>query len=160
MSDNKIVIVAGQEFSVPASTPNESIRTQLSTMGFTDVANATIQTGTRTVDGQEIETIEFVKKAGTKGLSGQHVAQLLTAAPMLIEESPRQRLRREQRKALASLLSGRLTVDQALNRDLRTSLTPAMDANFLINQQGAMLCQRLHHLPAVPVAEGAAVCGW
>ena len=47
----KIVIVAGQEFSVPADTPNEAIRTQLTSMGFADVASATIQTGTRTIDG-------------------------------------------------------------------------------------------------------------
>lgn len=61
----KIVIVSGQEFSVPLETDNEAIRKQLAGMGFADVASATIQTGKRQVDGQDVQTIEFVKKAGT-----------------------------------------------------------------------------------------------
>lgn len=65
--ETKIVIVAGQEFSVPASTDNEAIRAQLKSMGFADVASATIKTGKRTVGGVETATVEFVKQAGTKG---------------------------------------------------------------------------------------------
>lgn len=63
----KIIIVSGQEFSVPAETDNEAVREQLKQMGFTDVATATLTKGKRLIDGVEIETVEFVKKAGTKG---------------------------------------------------------------------------------------------
>lgn len=63
---DKIIIVSGQEFRVPADTDNEAIRTQLKA-NFPDVGNATIQTGKREIDGITYETIEFVKKAGTKG---------------------------------------------------------------------------------------------
>jgi Fe2+ transport system protein FeoA len=59
----KIVIVAGSRFSVPAETDNEAVRQQLLAMGFADVASATIKTGDE--GGQA--TVEFVKKAGTKG---------------------------------------------------------------------------------------------
>jgi hypothetical protein len=63
---DKIVIVSGQEFRVPADADHEAIRNQL-TASFPDVGTATIQKGTRTIDGIRYETIEFVKKAGTKG---------------------------------------------------------------------------------------------
>ena len=58
----KIVIVAGQEFSVPADTDNEAIRQQLLAQGFADVEEATIQAGKKTVDDLEYETIEFVRE--------------------------------------------------------------------------------------------------
>ena len=76
----KIVIVSGQEFSVPADTSIEDLRTHLA-QTFPDVASATVQKGTKKLDGVTYETIEFVKKAGTKGATGAELAALLLDIP-------------------------------------------------------------------------------
>ena len=111
----KIVIVSGQEFSVPAATDNEAIRQQLSGMGFADVAAATIQKGKRQIDGQEVETIEFVKKAGTKGMDGAGLAQLLaTVPPTTLPATRRYGPTNEQAALLADLSEGDLTFEQAI----------------------------------------------
>jgi len=89
---DKIIIVSGQEFRVPATTDNEAIRTHLKP-NFPDVGNATIQTGTRTIDGVAYETIEFVKKAGTKGtdvvLVAKHIqnGEIVVVATALMDFS-------------------------------------------------------------------------
>jgi hypothetical protein len=62
-SPTKIIIVAGSRFSVPFETDNEAVRQQLLAMGFADVASADVRVGNEA--GQV--TVEFVKKAGTKG---------------------------------------------------------------------------------------------
>lgn len=156
----KIVIVAGQEFSVPAATDNEAIRTQLSGMGFTDVASATISKGTRDIDGQKVETIEFVKKAGTKGLDGADLAALLstlpaTALPSLQLYGPTP----AQADLLYRLTSGELTFAEALA--LEQELTPALEACYqeapYQRKEGAELCRTIDHLS--PVA-AAAPCAW
>ncbi len=72
---DKIIIVSGQEFRVPADTDNEAIRNQLRA-NFPDVGNATIQTGTKSIDGVEYQTVEFVKKAGTKG-TDEHIGLVI-----------------------------------------------------------------------------------
>ena len=59
----KIVRVAGQDFSVPATDDNEAIRQQLIAMEF-GVKDATIKQ-TKDADGRVI--VEFIKKVGTKG---------------------------------------------------------------------------------------------
>lgn len=154
---SKIVIVSGQEYSVPAATDNEAIRTQLAGMGFADVASATIQKGKRTVDGQEIETIEFVKKAGTKGLDAAGLVALLTTLPQ--STLPTTRLygpTSEQAELLTQLSEGELTFDQTLClAGLDAALESCCEAPPTPSQKGAALCRTLDHL--VAVASGAPV---
>lgn len=59
----KIIRVAGQDFTVPATDDNESIRQQLIAMEF-GVKDATIKE-TKDAEGRVI--VEFIKKVGTKG---------------------------------------------------------------------------------------------
>lgn len=144
----KIVIVSGQEFSVPAETDNEAIREHLKANGFPDVAAATIQTGKRTVEGQEVQTIEFVKKAGTKGLGGAELAQLLEAVPA-------ERLGRHfsgtGADLLAKLEAGQLTVGAALAHEDRIINALEESVNrYPYQSEGATLCGRVDRLPAVP----------
>lgn len=158
-ASTKIVIVAGQEFSVPADTPNEAIRTQLTSMGFADVAAATIQTGTRTIDGVETPTIEFVKKAGTKGLDAAGLAALLERVPPTNAVPHVAGLTRAQTRLLARLMSGDLTCDQALaaQDDLRTLLdTVAAHEGGYATREGGRLCQQIDALPAVAAAAPSA----
>lgn len=143
----KIVIVAGQEFSVPAETDNEQIRTQLLAMGFADVASATIQRGTR--DG--VDTIEFVKKAGTKGLGGADLVALLAAVPPARQAADP--LSRTARVLLRELEAGTLTIGRALAEE--SVLLAAIDdriARRPLQTEGATLCTRVDALPAVPCA--------
>lgn len=151
----KIVIVSGQEFSVPASTDNEAIRTQLSGMGFSDVAGATIQMGKRTVDGQEVQTIEFVKKAGTKGLDGAGLATLLaTIAPTTLPRPTAYGPDAGQSQLLMQLWDGELTITDAM--DHVAELTKALDACYEQppekSTKGVALCHTLDQLVAVACA--------
>ena len=147
----KIVIVSGQEFSVPIETDNEAIREHLKGSGFPDVAAATIQSGTKTVEGVTYQTIEFVKKAGTKGLGGAELAALLSdvaAEPLTLSRLPR-----SAAALLARLVEGELTIGEALAND--DALTDALrDATGQQPRQseGAMLCARIEHVPAVACA--------
>lgn len=150
----KIVIVSGQEFSVPAATDNEAIRTQLASIGFADVAAATIQKGTRTVDGQEVETIEFVKKAGTKGLDGPGLAALLEAVPpTTLEAIRRYGPTAPQASLLAALADGDLTFEQAITiNGLDAALDACCEQPPAPSRKGATLCRTLDQLIAVPCA--------
>lgn len=162
MAATKIVIVAGQEFSVPAETDNEAIRQQLTSMGFADVASATVQKGTRALGEERVETVEFVKKAGTKGLDGAGLAAVLAALP---RAGTLQRLvigpTTEQAALVARLLDGDLTIDAAL-----TTHQDALDAALDACQQeppaprveGARLCDRI--APLAAVAAPSAPRGW
>lgn len=149
----KIVIVAGQEFSVPASTDNEAIRSHLASQGFADVASATIQKGKRTVGEQTIETVEFVKKAGTKGMNGAELAALIGRAPAA--PPPKARVvgpTREQAQLLYNLRDGVLTIGQALTRldDLDGAITSYYRTSPTNDFHGSRLCERLslHPTPA------------
>lgn len=146
----KIVIVAGQEFAVPAETDNEAIRAQLLTMGFADVASATIQKGNR--DGTE--TIEFVKKAGTKGLDGAALAGLLANLPPA-DIVQRHGLSTADADALFAVAVGSLTIDAALTRDVTATLMIARDMNRSQTPE-EQLCATIASTPAVaaPVALG------
>jgi hypothetical protein len=62
----KIVIVDGNRFPVAIETDNEAIRAHLANT-YPMVSTATIQKGKETIEGVEYQTIEFVKKVGTKG---------------------------------------------------------------------------------------------
>jgi hypothetical protein len=147
----KIVIVAGQEFSVPADTDNEAIRQQLLAQGFADVASATIQTGKKTVGGAEYPTVEFVKKAGTKGMDGAELAALLGCIPASGHGARRPDL-------LMRLISGQLTVAEALADGagpIQEALERDEDEVREIHSKGAQLCTAIDELPAV-----AAPCTW
>ncbi|MBK8200247.1 MAG: hypothetical protein IPK75_18020 [Acidobacteria bacterium] len=139
----KIVIVAGQEFSVPAATDNEAIRQQLLAMGFTDVAGATVQKGAR--DGTE--TVEFVKRAGTKGLRGADLARQLAAAP----RSPRTPWSSTANGALLDrLMREQMTIGEALATEeaIRAGLEEAADGHRRPSE-GAALCARVDRVPAI-----------
>lgn len=151
----KIVIVSGQEFSVPAETDNEAIRTQLAGMGFADVASATIQTGKRQVEGQEVQTIEFVKKAGTKGMDGAGLYGLLsTLPPSALPRPAAYGPNAEQSQLLMRLWDGELTFADAISHV--ADLTKALDACYeqppSKGTKGVALCRTLDQLVAVACA--------
>jgi len=144
----KIVIVSGQEFSVPADTDNEQIRQQLASQGFADVAAATITKGTRDIGGQEVETIEFAKKAGTKGLDGPELAQLLCRVPPAAPPSRRS----AGDELLTRLIGGELTIAEALadDGDLIDNALAGARERAPRQSQGASICAPCDRLPAVP----------
>lgn len=160
MTTSKIVIVAGQEFSVPADTDNEAIREQLKAMGFADVATATITTGTKTIGDTAFETVEFVKRAGTKGLDHTALAGLLSTLPA----GPLPPRRRNAR-VLHRLACQRLTFGEAvtapLDAQLALALTDAGDTPYdtadvipdqFLTTQESQLCRDIDQLPAVASA--------
>ncbi|MEN9938346.1 MAG: hypothetical protein RLZZ387_4925 [Chloroflexota bacterium] len=63
----KLVIVEGQTFVVDAAIDTETIRAHLIRQGFANLAGAEVRTGTRSHNGQILATIDFIKRAGTKG---------------------------------------------------------------------------------------------
>lgn len=65
--NEKLVIVEGQRFLVAASIDNETVRQHLIRQGFANLAGAEIRTGTAQHDGHTLATVDFIKKAGTKG---------------------------------------------------------------------------------------------
>lgn len=151
----KIVIVSGQEFSVPLETDNEAIRKQLAGMGFADVASATIQTGKRQVDGQDVQTIEFVKKAGTKGLDGADLVGLLAQLPAATLPPIRHYgPTAPQAALLAELADAELTFDQAhtLADELERALDACHEGPPSPSMKGATLCRTLDQLVAVASA--------
>lgn len=148
----KIIIVAGQEFAVPAETDNEAVRQQLLSMGFADVASASLKTSTRTLEGQEVPVIEFVKKAGTKGLTGAECAALLRrvppTAPVRLTLLPR-----SQAALIARLMAERLTCAEAMAhlaelRDGLTEMAVARTVDGIHRSKGAQLCRDIDPLPA------------
>lgn len=152
----KIVIVSGQEFSVPLETDNEAIRAQLASQGFADVASATIQKGKRTIEGQEVETIEFVKKAGTKGLDGAELVALLGKVPPARYADQR---RPEGNELLTRLVNNQLTIAEALAAEdvLDNALAACHEQYSPRKSKGAQLCEPCDRLPAVAAA---APCAW
>lgn len=133
----KIVIVSGQEFSVPRDATEQDLRAHLATM-FPDVTNATVQQGTKTIDGVTYDTIEFVKRAGTKGAAD--LTPLLPNIPALRVGGPS--------AATASLLDrvrcGDCTIAEALAGTMHQVI-----ANLPTSQQriaGATLCAQLDAL--------------
>ena len=150
----KIVIVSGQEFSVPADTDNEAIREHLKANGFPDVAAAQVQTGKRTVDGVEVQTIEFIKKAGTKGLSGAELAELLSTVPAERMEDTTHGLSKSGAALLQQMLDGELTVGAAL-ADVEAvfgALLACESRSVIVNTEGVVLCGRVDRAHAVPCA--------
>lgn len=152
----KIIIVAGQEFSVPADTNNEDVRKQLSSMGFADVASATIQTGSRVLDGQEIPTVEFIKKAGTKGMESADLVTLIARVPADRSPVRRRGPTLAQQQLLIALAAGGLTMDAALRADLSGAFDAATPEPSYMTP-GRDLCRRL---TARASAASIDVLGW
>lgn len=146
MSDIKVVIVAGNRFSVPRETATEAVRQQLLGMGFADVASAEAKEGKDT-DGTP--TLEFIKKAGTKGLEGAELAALLRQVP----PAPVNRADLDAAAIAARLVDEELTWAEALELDAAGALDIVANANEGCSTEGGRLCTRLS-LPAVvtPVA--------
>lgn len=65
--NEKLVIVEGQRFLVAAAIDNETVRQHLIRQGFANLAGAEIRTGMAQHDGRTLATVDFIKKAGTKG---------------------------------------------------------------------------------------------
>lgn len=65
--NEKLVIVEGQRFLVAIGIDNETVRQHLIRQGFANLAGAEIRTGTAQHDGRTLATVDFIKKAGTKG---------------------------------------------------------------------------------------------
>lgn len=63
----KLVLVEGQRFIVDAAVADETVRQHLIRQGFAQLAGAEIRAGTAEHDGRTLATVEFIKKAGTKG---------------------------------------------------------------------------------------------
>lgn len=142
----KIVIAAGQEFSVDVSADNEAIRSHLAAT-FPEVATAEIRQTTRTVDGVEIPVVEFVKKAGTKGLSGAELAARLMLVPR--GRLPREGFTRQQADLLSRFMEGKMTVDEALAAE--NAILAAHEAATGISrpvEEGARLCNVVCSAPA------------
>lgn len=143
----KIVIVSGQSFSIPADTPDETVRQTLAP-NFPEIATATIQKGTREVEGYgEVETVEFVKKAGTKGLEGRDLAALLARVPaQAVPATIRQNI-----PLAHAFMAGTLTCEQALAHYdvLRQSLQASLPVS---HWEGHRLWQRIDALPAAPTS--------
>jgi hypothetical protein len=147
---HKIVIVSGQEFSVPAATDNEALRAHLAA-DFPDIASAKIKEGTRAVDGVSYPTVEFIKQAGTKGLGPVALAQLLRRVPQASrDDAP---LATAGRARLAALHAGRLTAAQAMQDDalLTQTIEAIIDAGQArsYTERTNALCTRIAQLPAV-----------
>lgn len=141
----KVVIAAGQRFSVPSDTDNETVRQQLIGMGFADVANAEVKKGK---DPDGTETIEFVKKAGTKGLTGADLLGRLHHIPAQTIAASRL----EPARIVARLLGEQFTFEEAVADDLALNALREITA-IPTETRGAPLCQRLDALPAVASAD-------
>jgi hypothetical protein len=149
----KIVIVAGQEFSVPADTDNEAIRQQL-VANFPDVASAKIKEGTKQIGDVTYPTIEFVKQAGTKGMDAGELAALLAHVPPT--SAPRTAaggLDRTQLALLRRLAAGNLTFDAALEayEGLHDAVHVCMNTSDLLpaDHEGGRVCAQIGNLAAV-----------
>ena len=135
---------------MPATTTIDELRTHLASM-FPEVASATVQKGTKEIEGVKYETIEFVKKAGTKGSMGAEVAGLLATIPALRLGGPP--------PAAAALLErislGLATIDEALEGQALAALAALPQREHTRN--GGTLCSQLDAI--IPVA-GAAPSVW
>lgn len=137
----KIVIVSGQEFSVPADATIEDLRAHLAGM-FPDVAAATVQKGKKKIDGVEYETIEFVKKVGTKGASTTDLIAALASIPAQRLSPPAD----ATTHLLDAVRTGRATIAQALDAQIVTVIAALPRRG---GQTGGTLCSKLDAIPPV-----------
>lgn len=141
----KIVIVAGQRFPVATEADNEAIRAQLVSQGFADVQNAEIKLGKDKETGQQ--TVEFVKKAGTKGLAPSALVERLRRVP--VAHTPITIINDMQ--LVNKLLDERLTFEEAVEDDRLQNALRNLSA--YVEPKGARLCRSLDALS--PVADRA-----
>lgn len=153
MADQMIVIVSGQEFSVPAGTDVEAIRQQL-TGTFPDVATASVNKGSKTISGVHYDTIEFQKRAGTKGSDladalGSVPAERVTRGPVLPAH-------------ISALLRGQMAFGEAIGFEdnaLQVVIASIGDSTRTRQQsQGEALCHTLDTLDAI--AADVLPAGW
>ena len=142
----KIIIVSGQEFSVPAETPEADIRSHLA-QTFPDVASAEIKRGSKEVGGVTYQTIEFVKRAGTKGADGRDIAGVLAGIPGLRLSPPPT----NARGLLDRVRRGQATIAEALGGNVITTIEGLPESTQQI--AGGTLCTQIDTLPAVAGAE-------
>jgi hypothetical protein len=141
----KIVIVSGQEFQVPIESTVDELRQHLTTM-FPDVASATVQHGKKKIDGVEYPTIEFVKRAGTKGATGDELLAILAQVPAVRLDAPPG----ESGNLIAQVCAGHATIGQALDGQVLARIAALPRRS---HQNGGLLCSRLDDLSPVPVAD-------
>lgn len=150
--DYKIVIIAGREFSVAPDVPVETIRQQLVAAGFPDAASAEVKIGKRVVDGVEYQTVELIKKAGTKGLGGHELLNLLCEVPVsAMAMAPG--LTDRQLDLLVRLDGGHLAAGEALERidELLVALRRCSRSEYFQSDE-ENLCGRFDMLGAIPAA--------
>lgn len=135
-----VVIVAGQRFAPGVASDVETVRQQLVGMGFADVATAEAKLAK---DADGTPTLEFIKKAGTKGLTGADLAARLRRVPP-IAAAPDVR---EAARVVTDLLGGRLTFAEAVTDDLALDALQTLAATTS-TAQGGSLCRALDALPA------------
>lgn len=137
VADTKIIIVEGQEFRVPSAMEIDAIRSHLATT-YPSVTSATITKGKRTIEGEEYETIEFVKKVGTKGLDLVAALEEIPPAWDLFSSNPP--------VPIGKLLVGGLTFGEAILMNLDTELSKRFEKKY--NREESALCLHLAELPA------------
>ncbi len=113
---------------------------------FPDVASATVQQGKKKIDGVEYPTIEFVKRAGTKGATADELLALLAHVPAVRLNAPPG----ESGNLIALVLSGQATLGQALDSQVLARIAALPRRS---HQNGGLLCSRLDDLSPVPVAD-------
>lgn len=145
----KIVIVSGQEFSVPAETPEPEIRSHLA-QTFPDVASAEIKRGTKQIDGVTYQTIEFVKRAGTKGANGADIAAVLGSILGLRLSPPPT----AARHLLDRVRQGQATIAEALEGNVISTIEGLPESTQQI--AGGTLCMSVDALPAVAASDPSA----
>ncbi len=140
--DTKIIIVEGNDFRVPIAMELEAIRAYLSST-YPSVASASITKGKRTIDGEDYETIEFVKKVGTKACD---LATLLADMPPAWHH-----FTTELPPNFAKLINGMLTVGEVFDQGFDTHFNRVIEKKD--NLEGFALCMKLIELPALPVSD-------
>lgn len=140
----RIFIVSGQEFRVDVAHDIEAVRSHLSGQ-FPDVATATVKNGARVIDGVSYETVEFVKKAGTKGMDGGELAAILATVPAQWPnlENPERLIER--------LLTGQLTLGQVADLHLADVIHRA--AYGVRTVYGGQVWDRITPLPGAAAAD-------
>lgn len=131
---------------MPAETPEADIRSHLA-QTFPDVASAEIKRGTKAIDGVTYQTIEFVKRAGTKGADGRDIAGVLAGIPALRLSPPPT----GARHLLDRVRQGQATIAEALDGNVITTIEGLPESTQQI--AGGTLCMSVDTLPAVAGAE-------
>jgi hypothetical protein len=125
------------------------LRTHLA-QTFPDVASATVQKGTKKIDGVSYDTIEFVKKAGTKGALATDLSSLLAELPAIRIGTPPQ----ATTDLVRAVHTAQITIDAALAQGALTAIQamPRQDAS----QKGGVLCSLLDAISPVPADDVSA----